>query len=115
MSDELALFRQICDINELDPQVIEEAAVAHHPDKQNDAETLIWTAFDYRAHKLAQETGLVSEEDTGLSDTKAYTIDSDPAAPSFKINEDYIRGEFAQEEAEKLIQALGQVKLPVSG
>lgn len=116
MSDEMALFRQICEINELDPQVIEEAAVAHRPGKPNEVETLIWTAFNYRAHELVKEAGLISEENkAGLTDKKAYTIDCDPAAPSFKVNEDFIRSKYAEEEAEKLVQALGQVRLPVSG
>lgn len=115
---DMAVFEQICEINELDPQAIEEEAQSRFPDKfkvGKDTERLIWTAFDSRAKSLisqvVQETSHDAEQLTGT----IYTIDGDPAAPAFVINEDAIRSQYSPDKAAEIIDALGKVQLPVTG
>jgi hypothetical protein len=116
INTEMAIFRQICEINELDPQAIKEEAKQRFPNKFKEGEhesTLIWTAFDHRAKELAKSVGNSGE--SGVAEGRAYTIDSDPAGPSFTINEEAIRQEHGAEKGAAFIEALRQVKMPVTG
>lgn len=111
---ELAIFKQVCEVNGLDPQVIREAARRSNPGKQRESENvdaLIREAFRHRASELVADLEISSNN--GMTEGKEYTADGDPAAPSFTINEDYIREAYPADEAEKVIAALGQVQLPV--
>ncbi|WP_018478770.1 hypothetical protein [Pontibacter roseus] len=112
---DLAVFQQVCEVNELDPQTITEEAQRRFPDsftKGPNAERFIWTALDHRAQALLQ--GIATQESDTLNKQHMYTIDADPAAPSFVIQEDRIRSQYGG-KAEKIIEALGQVQLPVTG
>ncbi len=107
----MAVFHQICQINEIDPQAIQQQVLANSTGQlQNDkqAENLIRTALDSRAKALMQSINLPGAGGE-------YVIDSDPAAPSFQIKEDFIRSKYNEVDAKKLIDVLGQVKLPVQG
>jgi hypothetical protein len=110
----MAVFRQICEINEIDPQVIQQEAqqqtAAQEENRQ--AELLIKSALDHRAKTLIRSINL--SEEAG-NEGKEYSIDGDPAAPSFHIREEFIRSSYAKVDADKLIEVLGQVKLPVQG
>jgi len=111
---ELAVFEQICQVNDLDPQAITKEAEQRDPDKRRggeNADFLIRTAFRFRANALVANLDLAA--DNGLTEGKEYKADGDPAAPSFTINEDYIREAYPADQAEKIIAALGQVQLPV--
>ncbi|WP_162052133.1 hypothetical protein [Pontibacter pamirensis] len=102
---EAAIFKQICKVNELDPQVIRKEV------NGNTIDALIRTAFHQRANTL------VADLDTNVSMTegKEYNADGDPAAPSFTINEEYICETYSKDNADKIIAALGQVQLPIQG
>ncbi|TXK50515.1 hypothetical protein FVR03_04850 [Pontibacter qinzhouensis] len=114
-----AVFQQICEVNDLNPTAIaaameESTAGAGKLAGKTEAEKLIWTALDQRARVLLQQPGLdLTAAIKG--DGGEYAIDPDPAAPAFVIQEDTIRSKHGQALAEKLIEALGQVKLPVQG
>ncbi|WP_299824815.1 hypothetical protein [uncultured Pontibacter sp.] len=111
----LALFEQICNINALNPEAIKEEAQQRFPDKfENglDVERLIWTAFDHRAKTLMDGIGNATPADAGKA---AYTIDADPAAPAFMVNERNILSQYNPETARNIIDALGQVQMPVTG
>jgi hypothetical protein len=116
---EMAVFHQVCEVNELDPEVITQEAKTQFPDlfrNGPDVEQLIRTALDYRALTLMKSiTPEAGTKDNQKRDAAAYTIDGDPAAPSFVINEEAIRSRYSTAEAAKIIDALGQVKLPVTG
>lgn len=108
----ISVFHQICEVNDLDPQAIVAEAQERFPEKFKDgqnAEKLIWSALDHRARAIIAS---VNQGDTLKDDKEAYTIDGDPAAPSFVINEENIRSQNAEKAAE-IIDALGQVKMPV--
>lgn len=110
----LAVFEQICQVNDLDPQLIREEAKQREPGKFSggeNGETLIRAAFRHRANALVTNLGIIAK--SSLTEGKEYKADGDPAAPSFTINEDYIRGAYPTDTAEKIIEALGQVQLPV--
>ena len=111
---ELAVFEQICQVNDLDPQAIREEAEQHEPEthsSRENGETLIRAAFRHRANALVANLGITGK--SVLTEGREYKADGDPAAPSFTINEDYIREAYSSDEAEKIIDALGQVQLPV--
>ncbi|MDO6388727.1 hypothetical protein Q4E40_01225 [Pontibacter sp. BT731] len=111
---DMAVFEQVCEINELDPQAITEEAHKRFPDKfktGKNPEQLIWTAYDHRAKALINSVTQEAERKTD----QAYTIDGDPAAPAFVINEDAIRSQYSADKATAIIDALGQVQLPVTG
>ncbi|MBF8965043.1 hypothetical protein I0P70_17480 [Pontibacter sp. FD36] len=115
---DMAVFQQVCEINELDPQAIEEEAQSRFPDKFKEGknpERLIWTAFDSRAKSLISQVVQNINLDAEQLTDKVYTIDGDPAAPAFVINEDAIRSQYSPEKAAEIIDALGQVQLPVTG
>lgn len=116
---DMAVFHQVCEVNELEPEVITKEANTRFPDQSRnepDAEQLIRTALDYRARNLMKSiTPEAGTEVNQKGNAAAYTIDGDPAAPSFVINEDVIRSRYSTAEAAKIIEALGQVKLPVTG
>jgi hypothetical protein len=116
INTEMAIFRQICKINELDPQAIKEEASQRFPEKLKEGaheSTLIWTAFDHRAKALAKS--VLSSGEPDVSEGKAYAIDSDPEAPSFVINEEAIKKDYGEEKGADLIEVLGHVKMPVTG
>jgi len=109
----ISVFHQICEVNDLDPEAITAEAEERFPERLKegqDAEKLIWTALDTRARTLIAN---VDQGNTFKGDKTAYTIDGDPAAPSFVINEENIRSLYPAEKASEIIDALGQVKLPV--
>ncbi|MCC9138329.1 hypothetical protein ACFSKU_21740 [Pontibacter silvestris] len=114
--NEIAIFHQVCEVNELDPQVITKEAQERFPDKfkeDKNAERLIWTALDHRAKALIDSISAdISGEVKG--EGEEYTIDGDPAAPSFMIHDEYIHNKYSEEEAAKLIDVLGQVQLPIT-
>ncbi|MBF9252550.1 hypothetical protein I2I11_04525 [Pontibacter sp. 172403-2] len=111
---DISVFHQICEVNELDPQVITAEAQERFPEKFKtglNAERLIWSALDHRARALIAS---IDQGYTFKGDKGAYTIDGDPAAPSFVINEENIRSQYPPEKAAGIIDALDhQVKLPV--
>lgn len=110
---ELAIYKQICQVNDLDPQAIREEAKQDSLSNQQESEKvdlLIKAAFRHRANALVADLDIASG---GITDGKEYTADGDPAAPSFVINEDYIRRNYPADEAEKIITALGHVQLPI--
>ncbi|MHC2991814.1 hypothetical protein OB13_09535 [Pontibacter sp. HJ8] len=119
LDKEMAVFHQVCEVNELEPEVITKEAKTQFPDRfrnGSDAEHLIRTALDYRARTLIKSIEPEAENEDNLQgNAPAYTIDGDPAAPSFVINEEAIRNQYDTEKASKIIDALGQVKLPVTG
>ncbi|MFD2999307.1 hypothetical protein ACFS7Z_02955 [Pontibacter toksunensis] len=105
---EAAIFDQICKVNDLDPQVIKKEADGENVD------ALIRTAFRHRANALVADLDIESGSKNGsLTEGKEYKADGDPAAPSFTINEEYIRKTYSEDKAEKIIDALGQVQLPI--
>jgi hypothetical protein len=112
---DMAVFHQVCEVNELDPKKIEAEAHKRFPGEER-AERLIWTALDHRARSLigsvVQQAGTDNSRQQGKS---AYTIDGDPGAPSFVINEAAIRSQYDDDKATRIIEALGQVQLPVTG
>jgi hypothetical protein len=115
LNTELAIFRQVCMINELDPSAITAEANQRFPSRFKEGpheSTLIWTAFDHRAKALAKAVLPSGEE---IAEGKAYTIDSDPDGPSFVVNEEAIRQAYGAEKGAALIEALGHVKMPVTG
>ncbi|GAB3536208.1 hypothetical protein GCM10027443_26160 [Pontibacter brevis] len=99
----LAIFNQICTANDLDPQVIKEEA------DSDTVDALIRAAFRHRANVLVADLKL----DKKLAEGKEYKADGDPAAPSFTINEDYIRENYGAGKAAKIIAALGDVQMPI--
>ena len=112
---DMAVFHQVCEVNELDPEAIEAEARQRFPGDEQ-AERLIWTALDHRAQALIASVAQADGSDSGRQQDKAaYTIDGDPAAPSFVINEAAIRSQYDAEQADSIIEALGQVQLPVTG
>ncbi|MCP2045419.1 hypothetical protein [Pontibacter sp. HSC-36F09] len=115
---DMAVFEQVCEINELDPQAITEEAYKRFPDAfkaGKNPERLIWTAFDHRASALIGSLTQEAEQNEGTQTNQAYTIDCDPAAPAFVINEDAIKSQYSAATAAAIIDALGQVQLPVTG
>ncbi|GHA55909.1 hypothetical protein [Pontibacter akesuensis] len=112
-----AIFKQICTVNELDPQKIREEAQERFPEKfrqQNNEELLIWTAFDHKARTLVQSITATENQDHSLDHAaELYSIDGDPAAPAFVINDKAIQDIYDKDKAAKLIEVLGQVKLPI--
>lgn len=114
---EVAIFHQICEVNGLDPQSIKEEAKRNNTaNKEEDqqADLLIRTAFSHRANALVAEHDVdLSSGNGSITDGKEYSADGDPAAPSFMVNDDYIRKTYPADEAEKMIAALGQVQLPI--
>lgn len=114
---EVAIFYQICEVNDLDPQLIKEEAKKNSPGNEGEdqqAEHLIRTAFRYRANALVVDLGIdLSSGNGSISEGKEYNADGDPAAPSFTINDEFIRKTYSAEEAEKMIAALGGVQLPI--
>ncbi|MFT2008004.1 hypothetical protein ACMA1I_04955 [Pontibacter sp. 13R65] len=110
-----AIFLQICDVNDLDPEMIKAESQTKSSEKlrsRGEAEVWIYTALNYRAMQLLQEAGLATT--TPLKgDGGEYSIDADPAAPAFVINEDTVRSKHEHEVAEQIINALAEVKLPV--
>ncbi|RDV10386.1 hypothetical protein DXT99_26405 [Pontibacter diazotrophicus] len=100
---DFAIFNQICTANDLDPQVIKDEA-----DKDT-ADSLIRTAFWHRANALVADLNI----DGSLTEGKEYNADGDPAAPSFTINEQYIREKYGADKAGKIIEALKGVQLPI--
>lgn len=100
---DFAIFNQICTANDLNPQVIKDEA-----DKDT-VDSLIRAAFRHRANALVADLKLKES----LTEGKEYKADGDPAAPSFTINEDYIRRTYGEDKAERIIAALGQVQLPI--
>lgn len=114
--NEIAIFHQVCEVNELDPETISKEAEDLFPDKfkeSKDAEKLIWTALDHRAKALIESLG-ASFINEVKEDKELYSIDGDPAAPSFMIHDEYIRSKYGEEEAAKIIDVLGQVQLPIT-
>lgn len=113
----LAIFKQICEVNELDEQQVRAAAQETSNSakgKSSEAEHLIRTAFHQKAMRLVQDLELNSGAGTqAIKEGEEYTIIADPAAPSFTVNEDLIQSKYSKEDADKLIDALGQVMLPV--
>ncbi len=111
---DMAVFQQICEVNELDPQAImNEVEQTSEGDSATggNIEKLIWTAFDHRARTLLQSL----EQGSGIKGDKAeYKIDSDPTAPAFVVNEDYIRNQYDAGTADEIISALGHVQLPIT-
>ncbi|MBX0334225.1 hypothetical protein K3G39_13360 [Pontibacter sp. HSC-14F20] len=115
---DMAAFEQVCEVNELDPQAIEEEAQSRFPDKfrtGKDPERLIWSALDFRAKALISQVVQETNHDAEQLTDKVYTIDGDPAAPAFVINEDAIRSQYSPDKAAEIIDVLGQVKLPITG
>ena len=115
---DMALFEQVCEINELDPKAISEEAHRRFPDEFKNGvspERLIWTAFDHRASALISSVTQEATRHESKQTDQAYTIDGDPAAPAFVINEDAIRSQHSAATAAAIIDALGQVQLPVTG
>lgn len=114
---ELAIFKQVCEVNGLDPQAIREEARRTNPEKHDEddqAGSLIRAAFRHRANALVAGLYIGSNSsNSSMADGKEYTADGDPAAPSFIINEAYIRKTYSADEADKIIAALGQVQLPI--
>ncbi|WP_187261931.1 hypothetical protein [Pontibacter beigongshangensis] len=111
----LAIFKQICEVNELDPETVRAEAQKNHSEKmraRSEAEKLVWTALDLRARALLQKTGAKTMESI-KGDGGEYSIDADPAAPGFVVNEDTIRSKHQASIAEYIIEALAGVKLPV--
>ena len=107
-----AIFKQICAVNEVNPQVVEREAQEKCADKlqeNNKEEVLIWAALDLKARTLI--SSILTEPIPGTH--KLYTIDGDPAAPSFVINEDAIHELYKKTEADQIIAVLGQVKMPI--
>lgn len=113
----LAIFKQICDVNDLDPDKIKEIAQKKQPDSQNkieEVEHLIRTVFDYKAKTLTRKLELGStSESEHIRDGEEYSIGADPDTPSFTINEEFIHSKYSEDEAKRLIEALGQVMLPI--
>ena len=98
----MSVFHQVCEVNDLDPQAITAEAQERFPERfkdGQDVEKLIWSALDKRARALA---GMMAH--TLKGDKQEYTIDGDPAAPSFVINEENIRSHYSAEKAEKIIE-----------
>ncbi|AKD04017.1 hypothetical protein POKO110462_12865 [Pontibacter korlensis] len=110
---DMTVFHQICEVNELDPNAITEKAKERFPEKFENGpnvERLIWTALNHRAGALIQDLDQSADSD---GDKAAYSIDGDPAAPGFVVNEENIRSQYSPEVAEKIIDALGQVQMPI--
>lgn len=114
---EFAIFNQICKANDLDPQVIREEAKINDSEKKDKSEqvdSLIRAAFHHRANALVANLDISAENSDGsLMEGKEYNADGDPAAPSFTINDAYIKDNYSADKAEKIIAALGQVQLPI--
>ncbi|QCR22678.1 hypothetical protein [Pontibacter sp. SGAir0037] len=116
-STDITIFRQICEVNDLNPEMIMEEVEARFAEKaagDTKAELLIRTAFEHKANQLLES--VIQEhiaEDGSYTQRSEYKIDADPVAPSFLINEDYIRSSYGDAEAERIIEVLGQVKLPI--
>lgn len=114
---EVAIFKQICEVNGLDPQSIKEEAKRNkisNKEEDQQADFLIRTAFRLRANALVSELDVDLRNGNGsITEGKEYNADGDPAAPSFMVNDDYIRKTYPADEAEKIIAALGQVQLPI--
>lgn len=114
----LAIFKQICEVNDLDPDKIKEIAQKQQPSSQNqtdEVEYLIRTVFNHKAKALTKKLELGSTSDSDyIRDGEEYSIGADPAAPSFTINEDFIHTKYSEDEARRLIEALGQVMLPIA-
>jgi len=106
----IAIFNQICEVNTLDPDTIREEATANGS-QASDAEALIREAFRYRANELVAELNLSSN--SSMTNGKEYQADGDPTAPSFTVNDAYIRQMYDADEADQIISALGQVQLPI--
>lgn len=118
LNRDLAVFQQVCDANELNPKAISEEARRRFPDKFRDgenAEHLIWTALDHRASALINSVMRDNPDREQQRTSAAYTIDGDPAAPAFVINEEAIRSQYGADKAAKIIDVLSQVQLPVTG
>ncbi len=114
----IAIFNQICEVNELDPDKIREVAQKQQPAGQSnntdEAELLIRTAFSFKAKALTRKLELGSTSDSdNISDGEEYSIGADSAAPSFIINEDFINNKYSEDEARRLIDALGKIRLPI--
>lgn len=110
------IFTQICQVNDLDPDKIREVAQQQKKSKteSDNPEYLISTAFNYRARQLVKGLELGSTiNHENIQQGNEYTINPDPAAPSFTINEDYIHQKYSEAEAKALIDALGKVMLPI--
>lgn len=116
---DIAVFRQVCEVNELDPEQIRKMAQqqkSSSPAGTSEAELLITTAFNVKAKKVVQGLSLGTTSDSeNIKAGEEYAINPDPSAPSFTINEDFIHAKYSESEAEKLIEALGKVMLPVTG
>jgi hypothetical protein len=109
----MAVFKQICEINEIDPQVILEEVgkqPAEKLDENERAEKFIRAALEHRAIALIQSINTAQEAGNAGGE---FEIDADPAAPSFQINEELIRSKYDSADAEKIIEVLAQVQLPV--
>jgi hypothetical protein len=117
IQNEDLIFRQICDVNGLDPEKIREISMTKFRGAGNtpiNAEQLIRTAFNYKAQSLVKSLELGStSENKNISDGKEYTIGADPAAPFFVINEEFINKKYSEDEAHRLIEALGKIMLPI--
>ncbi|GAA4424889.1 hypothetical protein GCM10023188_05220 [Pontibacter saemangeumensis] len=112
--NQAAIFEQICEVNDLDPQVIRAEAKHNNNRKHGPGENidrLIRTAFRHRANELVAELDISSSN--SVEEGKEYQADGDPAAPSFTINEAYIRTKYSEAEAKQIIAALGRVQLPI--
>ena len=112
--NQAAIFEQICEVNGLDPQVIREEAKHNNPGQQGAGENidgLIRAAFRHRANELVADLDISSSN--SMEEGKEYHADGDPAAPSFTVNEAYIRARYSEAEAKQIIAALGHVQLPI--
>ncbi len=115
----MMVFHQICEINELDPQTIIQEAHQNCPDRfsnGNDVDALIRTAYEHRANDLLKGANVdLTKQSNANAGGKPYRIDADPAGPAFTVNEEYIRRAYSKEAAASIIEALGHVKMPVTG
>lgn len=115
VNKDIAIFRQVCEVNDLDPETIRSIAQERTGDTAS-ADQLIRTAFNYKARLAVKglELGSTSGSEH-IQEGEEYSLSSDPAAPSFVINEDFIHRKYSEGEAQRLIDALRDVRMPVTG
>lgn len=115
MDKNTAIFEQVCEVNDLDPEKIR-SITQEHTGNTIPAEQLIRAAFNYKAKLVVKglDVGSTSGNEH-IQEGDEYSISSDPAAPSFVINEDFINNKYSENEAKRLIEALGKVRMPVTG
>lgn len=113
----IAIFKQICEVNNLDPEQVRKKAKEQDDRQKEDdegAEFLIRVAFNLKAKQLIKGLDLGSTSGSeSITEGEEYSISPDPAAPSFTINEEFINSKYSEGEAAKLIGALGKIMLPI--